>query len=256
MNTYEPILLVIIGVVIWDIILKPLIRGMWKIFLAKKQKQREIDAEKPREKARIVESARRAVWVAKAERKIKAVDQIWEAQKRLEQMQHIVVKGMMMLKDSPDVRKTIMEKMQCGSIISPLNVEYINKMAIVAETPDEARTYVGEEFWNAWENYKGFIIASHTGPVLEKEGLLRAGRRAVWYEDTQIMEQLRNSLPEEWLTRIWKESGFASDLVAQGLKEVMLHAAKKELDEKEQGLSSGRLFDRTWNLSAEDKVKN
>lgn len=252
MNTYGPILLVITGVVIWDI-LKSLFRGIWKVFLAKKKKQHEIDAEKPREKARIVESARKAVWEAKAERKIKAMDQIWEAQKRLEQMQHIVVKGMMMWKDSPDVRKIIMEKMQCGSIFPPLNVEYLNKITIASETSDEARTYVGEDFWNAWENYKGFIIASHTGPVLEKEGLLRAGRRAVWYEDAQIMEQLRNNLPEEWLIKIWKEPGFASDLVAQGLKEVMLHAAKKELDEKEQGLSSGRLFDRTWDLRAEDR---
>ena len=115
MNTYGPILLVITGVVIWDI-LKSLFRGMWKVFLAKKKKQHEIDAEKPREKARIVESARKAVWEAKAERKIKAMDQLWEAQKRLEQMQHIVVKGMMMWKDSPDIRKIIMEKMQCGSI--------------------------------------------------------------------------------------------------------------------------------------------
>ena len=137
MNTYGPILLVITGVVIWDI-LKSLFRGMWKVFLAKKKKQYEIDAEKPREKARIVERARKAVWEAKAERKIKAMDQIWEAQK-------------------------------------------------------------------------------------------------------------------EWLIKIWKEPGFASDLVAQGLKEVMLHAAKKELDEKEQGLSSGRLFDRTWDLRAEDR---
>lgn len=75
----------------------------------------------------------------------------------------------------------------------------------------------------------------------------------VFYEDTQIMEQLRDNLPEEWLTIIWKEPESASDLVAQGLKEVMLHAAKKELDEKEEGLSSGRLFDRTWDLRAEDR---
>ena len=110
MDTYESILLVMIGiVVIWDKILKPLIREMWKVFLAKK-KQHEIDAEKPREKARIVESARKAIWEAKAERKIKAMDQIWEALKRLEQMQHIVVSGMMMWKDSPDIRKIIMEK--------------------------------------------------------------------------------------------------------------------------------------------------
>lgn len=151
MDTYESILLIMIGiVVIWDKILKPL-------------NQRG--------------SARKAVWEAKAERKIKAMDQIWEAQKRLEQMQHIFVSGIMMWKDSPDIRKIIMEKTQCGSTLPPLNVEYLNKMTMASETPDEARTYVGEEFWNAWENYKGFIIASHTGPVLEKRRITACRKR-------------------------------------------------------------------------------
>ena len=239
LDTFRLVIAVLVAQGVWQAM-----KEVWKLYWNNKRKEGELRAGEPRERGRIAEGAAREMWKATAERRIQAMDSVWDAQKRLGRMLHVVVSGMLHWKDQPEARTVILEKMAAPEGGLPrLDEKYISEMLKAADVESQAQAYVGKEFWTAWKAYQAFVIGIHVGPVAERAGILREGCNAVWYDDREMMELLQAHLTKDELLKMWR-GGFPNVNASWYLRERMVEAARREMDEEVYGTAILEQYER------------